>query len=149
MTGVTVSLELVNKRWIEGSQTFENKPIHRRNSLLCAQERQKWDRRKWRRIIWSNEFRYNLYVADDRIRVRCLLNIECLPQNIFPTVVVQCWGWQLSPMASGYHVGKYEKYGHGIIQSTMMPFIHPIPHIQNDNARLYRFLMVTELKQYL
>lgn len=80
MTGVAVSQELSSKRLFAGG-LVGLKPLkrasHRSNRCLCAQPRQIRNRLAWRRDIWLN-FRYNLNVADGRLRMRCPFNMERL-----------------------------------------------------------------------
>lgn len=165
-TGVNVSRELVNKRLL-AARLRARRPVkrprltdnHMRLRLAWAQARQNWNLRTWRRVIWSDESRYNLYVADGRLRVRRLPNTALHTQNILTTVAGG--GGSVMVWAAFCHDQKVdikviqgtmnaEKYGRAIIEDTLLPFLHANPQVdyiyQDDNARPHRARIVTDLK---
>ncbi|GBM62743.1 hypothetical protein AVEN_63318-1 [Araneus ventricosus] len=52
---------------------------HRQLRLQWASEHRDWTMDEWKRVAWSDEFRFLIHHVDGRVRVRRLLGEQLLP----------------------------------------------------------------------
>ena len=91
--GYPISRETTNKRLLQAGYRARRpirRPLltqrHRAARLRWATYRQHWNARTWNRVLWSDESKFNLFMADGRMRVRRLQNEAYRDDCIVPRV---------------------------------------------------------------
>lgn len=129
---------------------------HKRRRLEWCLMRQGWNMRTWRRMHWSDESRFLLYVTDGRSRVWRQPNTAYVPRNIKPTVPygggsVMIWGCVSHDCKLDLVTVRGNLNGNQYIRDILNPVLvphfdnHPLatrPMFMDDNARPHRSLAV-------
>lgn len=130
---------------------------HKDARLAWCIARQNLNLRSWRKIHWSDESRFLLYVTDGRARVWRQRNTAYTPRNIMPTVPygggsVMVWGCVSHDCKLDLVTIRGNLTGDQYIREVLRPVVvphfdnHPLatrPEYMDDNARPHRSRAVT------
>ena len=131
---------------------------HRRQRLQWALNVQRWQARDWRRVIFSDESRFQLYRNDGRERVyrRRVRYRRCCVQTVEPIGggSVMVWGGICSEGKTDLVVldGNLnaERYIDQVLRPVVLPFVQQHNNrtlFQHDNARPHIARIVKEFLQ--
>lgn len=136
-------------------------PAHRRARLAYAREHVNWNIRRLRRIMWTDEKRFKVYMSDGRARVRRLqgeaFNDECVqPVTAFGGGSVMAWAGFTAEHKIGlkFIVGNLNAAGYRdeILRDTVLPFIQANAGenfiLVDDNATPHRARIVRAFKEH-
>jgi len=150
------SAGLRSRRVIKRPRLLER---HQRERLAWCLARRGWNIRSWRRVHWSDESRFLVYVTDGRVRVWRHKNTAYAPKNIQPTVPfgggsIMVWGCfshdcKLDLITVRGNLNG-ERYAEEILNTTVIPHFddHTLasrPIFMDDNARPHRARRVRAL----
>lgn len=120
---------------------------HRMNRLRWARTVRRWQRRNWRRVMFSDESRFNMFQADGRVRVYRRrgerLHPGCI-QDVHPYGGggIMVWGAicgdQKTPLVTIQGNLTAQRYRDQVMQPVVLPYLQQQPQgiiFQQDNAR--------------
>ena len=119
---------------------------HRQNRVAWARNVRRWQNRNWQRVLFTDESRFQLHVADGRRRVyrrRGEREARCCVQEVIPFGGggIMVWGGIRGNVTTNLVVidGNLtaQRYINTVLQPEVIPFLqrHPNTLFQQDNAR--------------
>ena len=121
-------------------------PASTKTELRGPENVRRWQNRNWQRVLFTDESRFQLHVADGRRRVyrrRGEREARCCVQEVIPFGGgnVMVWGGILGNVTTNLVVidGNLtgQRYINTVLQPVVIPFLQRHPHtlFQQDNAR--------------
>lgn len=164
---IQVSRRTTNRRLVADglmARRPRRKPIltarHKRDRLAWATYRQTWNIRTWRRVLWTDESKFNLVRSDGRMRVRRRANEALREDCILPRVQggggsVMVWGGfsfdgkMDLQIVEGRLTGA--RYRDEIVLNAIVPHINAHPDrnliLVQDNAPVHKARVTLEALQ--
>lgn len=162
-----LSRQTVNSRLVQAgyhSRHARKRPVltamHRQARLAYARDHVTWNIRRLRRIMWTDEKRFRVYMSDGRARVRRLpgeaFNDECVQQvKAFGGGSIMAWAGFTADHKIGLKFidGNLNAVGYRdfVLRDTVLPFIQAHAGdnfiLVDDNATPHRARIVRAFKE--
>lgn len=105
------------------------RPVNKRKRLIWAKQHQNWTVDQWKRVLWTDESKFEIFGSRRRVYVRRRIGERLTPECIVPTVkhgggAVMLWGCFAGNSAGDIHrvTGILNQNGyHSILQRHAIP----------------------------